>query len=189
MDPQHRLGIQGAGLVNKKRKQSVFCCSSGFTLLELMIVIAIIAIVSSFAVAGLNTLIPRTQVKSAANKMRSELYRARMEAIKSNTESLVVFEETSGDSGGGFVACLDHDDDDVCDKEEGDTIISRLDLSSDEYRSAELGSTTLSDSRLKFNPRGMPADTTGGTMNINLVGGTDYSVSVVVSSTGRIRIE
>lgn len=172
-----------------KNNNAKWSCISGFTLLELMIVIAIIAIVSSFAIAGLNTLIPRAEVKSAANKMRSDLFRARLEAVKRNAESLVVFEESSGGSGGGFIACIDHDDDDVCDKEKGDTIISRLNFDSDDYRSAELSSTTLSDNRLRFNARGMPADTTGGTMNINLVGDANYSVSVVVSSTGRIRIE
>lgn len=159
---------------------------SGFTLLELMVVVAIIGIVASMAVAGLNTLLPRQQVKSASQKLRSDMYKARMEAVKSNTETLVVFEEASGGNRGSFVACVDDNEDNTCNKDDGDKIIARLDLSGDNYPNTKIDGTNFTSDLFRFNTRGMA---TNGTINIGSTKDPGYSLEVKVAVTGRLRIK
>ncbi len=58
---------------------------SGFTLLELMIVIAIIGIMAGFAVPNYLSWIPKYRLKSAADELYHSMMMARMTAIKENT--------------------------------------------------------------------------------------------------------
>lgn len=58
----------------------------GFTLVELMIVLVIVAVIMAVAAPGFSTLIERTRLKSFANEVVSSVYLARSEAIKRNAE-------------------------------------------------------------------------------------------------------
>ncbi|MCF8111449.1 MAG: GspH/FimT family protein [Desulfobacteraceae bacterium] len=161
---------------------------SGFTILELMVALAIIAILAAVAIASTSALIPRAQVKSATQKMRTDLQKAKMEAIKSNRECLVTF--TAGESG-SFRACFDENADDNCDN--NDTIIASLDFT--DYKHAELDdvSTAFTNGdHFRFNTRGMPTSDTGGmsagSVNIDCSSDSNYSLTIALSFTGRIRI-
>jgi prepilin-type N-terminal cleavage/methylation domain-containing protein len=63
-----------------------FSTRSGFTIIELMVVIAIIAIITSFALPSYQTLIEKRRVTSTAQQMASFLSAAKMEAIRRNEE-------------------------------------------------------------------------------------------------------
>lgn len=54
----------------------------GFTAIELMVVIAIVAVLAALAAPSFNSLIERWQVRQAAEDLRSTIYFARSEAIK-----------------------------------------------------------------------------------------------------------
>lgn len=65
--------------------------SSGFTLLELMIVIAIIAILAALALPSFTTTLDKQRITGAAEAMLADLRWARAEAIKRNRKIRVTF--------------------------------------------------------------------------------------------------
>lgn len=58
--------------------------SNGFTLIELMVVMAIVGIVTAIAAPSFNSLIESQRAKSAASDLYMSLMRARSEAAKQN---------------------------------------------------------------------------------------------------------
>ena len=67
---------------------------SGFTLVELMIVIAIIAIFAAIALPSFSSLIERGRLKSATEVIKADIQFARSEAMKRSADVTTVF--TSG---------------------------------------------------------------------------------------------
>ena len=65
---------------------------SGFTLIELIIIITIIGILLAVAVPGFVQWIPKYRVKDAAQDLYSNFQMAKMEAIRRNQNCTVTFE-------------------------------------------------------------------------------------------------
>lgn len=59
--------------------------SAGFTLIELMITIAIFSITLTFGVSSYRTWVKNTQIRNAAESIQNGIQRARAEAVKRNT--------------------------------------------------------------------------------------------------------
>ena len=154
---------------------------AGFTLIEVMIVVAIISVLAALAFPGLSDLIARNRTKAAARELRGYLQKAKFEAIKQNRDCLVVFTQASGTDKGLCVTCISSDDD--C-TDAGDQIISQLNFK--DYKSVEL-STNFTGGNFKFNSRGIPNK--GGTSVIKNTAEAGYSFDVIVSPSGRVRIE
>jgi Tfp pilus assembly protein FimT len=70
--------------------------TSGFTLVELVVVVAITIILLSITIPAFKTWLPNYQLKSAAMDIFTSLQRAKSEAIRANSPYAVVF-----NSGGG----------------------------------------------------------------------------------------
>jgi type IV fimbrial biogenesis protein FimT len=73
----------------------------GFTLIEVLTVIAIVAIMATFAVPAMSDFIRNARVRGAGQELRAALVRGRSEAINRNTEVRVV--PVSGDWSKGWI--------------------------------------------------------------------------------------
>lgn len=82
--------------------------ANGFTLIELMVVIAVLAIITSLALPSYRTLIEKRQVTSGAQQIGAFLSAAQLEAVKRNEFIAVHYEYTGPDDWClGMVAGLD----------------------------------------------------------------------------------
>jgi prepilin-type N-terminal cleavage/methylation domain-containing protein len=68
--------------------------SSGFTLIEVMVVIVIIAVLAAIAIPAFSGWLPDYRLRRAARDLYSNLQRAKIGAIKSNSEWRVYFDNS-----------------------------------------------------------------------------------------------
>ena len=79
---------------------SVVKDKKGFSLLEMMIVVALIAILSAMAVISINSNMPQYYLSGAARQVLTDLMMARSKAVSNNTATTVTFSSTGYSIGG-----------------------------------------------------------------------------------------
>lgn len=79
----------------KRQRRSFLLCRFGFTLLELIVALAIFSVLAAIAIPTWSTLIPTYALNSAARQVQSELHRTKSRAVAENTHFRVVFSAAS----------------------------------------------------------------------------------------------
>lgn len=163
----------------------------GFTLLEVLVVIAIIAIASAISAPVVKDFVARYRLRGAARDVSSVLQLTRLEAVKRKINCAMTFSQPVDGKTYDYVAFVDSDEDWAFDSNE--TI-----LASRNY------GTTISDNGITFvnngesrpavafNSRGLPRENGGsiltGTREVKLKN-DQGNRKVSISTSGRIRIE
>lgn len=158
--------------------------TKGFTLIEMMVAIAILAILVSLAAPSFNSFIDKYRVKRAADSISAFLINTKSEAIKRNTTVRAVFKT------GGW--CVGMTTDATCDCTVANSCQLKLNgvpdgaervVRGSDYRGILLAAT---ESAFAFTPLQGRADVAG---NAEVTSANGLKVRVVVkNTTGRIRL-
>lgn len=151
---------------------SLYKRESGFTLAEMMIVIAVFAIMTAIAIPSFMSMLPEMRLNGAARQIMGDLMAARMDSVKQNNEVRVFFNSP----GTNQYQILDDDDNDGT-ADTGEAIRTKNIQSN--YHDVTFSST----SNPIFYPRGTAFGTT--VTVINSSGSKDVKVAI----TGRVKIE
>lgn len=167
----------------------------GFTLIEVLITVAIASILLSIAAPNFSTLIKNTRMTSAANEFAGALYLSRSEAIKRGT-TVTLCKSANGSActtannwEQGWIVFEDANNNAVVDS--GETII-RINEGEETGSSVTMvGNSTNVSSRITYLPTGRITNFGIGGTTINLCDGRtgDVGRNIVISRAGRFRIE
>lgn len=176
--------------------------NKGFTLLELMAVLMVLAAMTAFAAPNFREYRRNAALTNTANTLVSSVYRARSDAMKDGVPAILMPGDANGPSGGdwtqGWIIFLDRDLDD--DYGPADEIV--FVQPGDEIPSDYLAiANSSSDGFVKFDGSGFPkkrASTGSGSTNAGFgaltlsVTRTDktgdrYTRRVMISRSGRVR--
>ena len=127
---------------------------AGFTMVELMIVIVVIAILSAIAVPNIISWLPNYRAKAAARDLISNFQKAKMEAVKANKDVIIQFAPgvyaASGQVGSYRIFVDDNPANGAFDA--GERVLAQVTMP----KNASLYNTTFPGNLTGFNPRGLP---------------------------------
>jgi len=136
----------------------------GFTLVEILVTVALIGIISAIAIPDWGTVLLTFRLNGATRQVQSELHRIKMKAVTENVKFQLVYSEN------------------------GQTYQVKRNGVELETKSLPEGielRTTTSPLTLEFTPRGTPSS--AGTVTVKLCNTKGEGKNIVVRATGRIR--
>jgi len=158
----------------------------GFTLLELMLVVAIAGVLASIAVPSFSKMIERNRLKEAAESLKSDLMFARTEAIKQSQDIIVNRDTSAWCYGLNIAKDLDADGevDDGCDCTQTD------DTQADYCSLKRVLGSTFTQTNLASTSGNTTFSFRRGTANAGntCFSTTTYKLRVKVSNTGRVTV-
>lgn len=169
--------------------------NEGFTLLEVLIVIAIFAIGSAVAAPMMNDFAARYRLRGAARDITSTLQLMRMEAVKRKVNCVMTFSQPINGDTYDYVAFVDSDEDWVYDS--GEAVLSRVNFDVPISIDADAGGVTFiinaaSKRAVAFNSRGFPRESGGvflaADREVNLKNDIGGKKQVEVVPSGRVKI-
>ncbi len=145
-------------MVGRQRRLFSFC-SGGFTLVEVIIALAMFGILAAIAIPGLVALLPTYRLSSSVRQVQSELHRIKMQAVSEHVGFQLVFVE------GAPAYTILRDRIPWATKPLADGIV------------------ITKAGKISFSPQG-----TAGADRVRLSNPNSVCAQIVVSATGRIRI-
>lgn len=117
---------------------------NGFTLIELMVTIAVMSIVALFAAPALQSLVDKTRLQGATDRLYADMQFARSEAVRRNTSVSISFSTGSN-------WCYGIHAGSACDCNTANACNIKT-VSSSEFSGVALNGATFSGSSTTFNP-------------------------------------
>ena len=154
---------------------------SGFTLLEVMITVAIIGILVALGTASLSTLLPKMRLRSATRDVLANIEETKMEAIERGNECTIDFSALNS-----YTICQENDSTAGCNATT-DIIIKTVDLASRYDNHIFLYDPSFSSHKyVNFDKLGLPDGTFGHVFCKN---NNNSTKKIVVGFNGNVKIE
>jgi prepilin-type N-terminal cleavage/methylation domain-containing protein len=156
----------------------------GFTLIELMVAIAILAILVTMAAPSFSSFIDKYRVKRAADTLSAFLINTKSEAIKRNTRVRAVFQSTGSSWCAGMTTadtcdCTAANSADSCEIDGAERVVRGSDFKD------ILLTVSADESKFSFTP--LRGAVNAGNAQVTSANGLQVRV-VVKNTTGRIRL-
>ena len=151
--------------------------TSGFTAMELMVVIAIIAIISALSIPNLIAWRSNYQLRGSAREVQAAINEARLAAVKENAIATVTF--------------------DIADRQVQMSVTNRATGAATTKATrlkpaVRIASTSFTSNGFRFNSRGLPinlADDSFAAGTVTVSNSAGDALRVIMSSTGNTRID
>jgi type IV fimbrial biogenesis protein FimT len=169
--------------------------NKGFTLLEVLIVMAIIAIGSAVAAPMMNDFVARYRLRGAARDITSTLQLMRLEAVKRKVNCVMTFSQPVNGDTFDYVAFVDSNEDWVYDP--GETVLARINFDNPISIDTAAGGVTFinnaaSKRAIAFNSRGFPRESGGVLLaadrEVNLKNDIGGKKQIEMVPSGRVKI-
>jgi type IV fimbrial biogenesis protein FimT len=172
---------------------------SGFTLIEVVMTMVILAILAAVAIPGFAAWLPNYRLKAAARGVFSNFQLAKFTAVRMNTNCAITFNQAIGARIYDYVVYVDSDND--LEYDAGEEVVTRkcwTDYGSTSYDLSQGGGDGLSFMNnddglpsIAFQSKGFPVNNISGLGmgTVFLKNTNNRTTSVVVSSAGNIRID
>lgn len=154
--------------------------ASGFTLMEMIVVIAIIAIAAAFAYPSLTQWRANSILNSSARQLLGDFQRAKMEAVRRNADVVLKFTKgTSTSSGGSYTMFVDNVTQNGS-LDAGEPVITTVAMPKgvDLYNTALVDKNGNSVDYCGFNSRGWSIDFVDGGVSLKNDNSRYYKVSL-----------
>ena len=162
--------------------------SKGFTLVEVLIVVAIFAIGAAIAIPNIMDMGRRSAVKSDARQVKDQLAKARIEAIERNSWVTVEYRQVNND----YVIFVDSNPPDYT-YNGAEEVIDIVSISSSRYDITQGGGDGIAIAAgncIAWDTKGISYDNIGGLSNgsIYLKGENGPGYQIIINQAGNVRI-
>ena len=159
--------------------------TQGFTLIELMVVLALAAIIATFAAPSFQSSMARQKLNLAASDLLVSATQARSEASKNNRPAIVQPVTSDSDWSQGWRIYVDMDNSKTYN--EGDFLVTTVPAAASSVKLYE--TPTLDPNFIGFDANGFALGSNAGRIVFSSsILGSAYRKGVVIARTGRARI-